>query len=197
MSFTFTNLPALHNTMNQNNDKRASFTFAYNGKQFSCLFIIDMTPFRLIAVPLGANFAFEILVNRDYTATPYIKEHFNDLMHFLGLKYDPNNKFNPEALFSIINQHIPANNYQKVGYSDTIRAERLCRDVEDADKIYFCGFRHNSANESVSDRNYEKTRIAFGDRIADMLRRENVSTRWTDIVGDENLNEINQYLAAH
>ena len=63
--------------------------------------------------------------------------------------------------------------------------------VEEADKIYFCGWRHNSIGYNASDTNIEKTRIAFEDKIAAMCKLKKVSSYWINISSDEYLKKIN------
>ena len=192
--FYFNELERLHEMMTENNDTRAVFSFTYNSKQLSCIFIIDVNPYMLILAPLGADFAINISINEDFTANTYINNHFRELINFLELKYDPENKFRPLTLFEVINSNIPDDNYQQTNYTTIIRTASLAQDIEEADKIYFCGFRNNGKNETVSNRNYIKTKVAFGKLIADNLRKANVSTRWTSQRNEEDIYLINRYL---
>lgn len=59
------------------------------------------------------------------------------------------------------------------------------RNVPDADKIYFVGWRRNSDGEHVSDGNYLKTLAIVGEEAARNLRENNISSRWSDIPHDE------------
>lgn len=70
--FYFNELERLHEMMTENNDTRAVFSFTYNSKQLSCIFIIDVNPYMLILAPLGADFAINISINEDFTANTYI-----------------------------------------------------------------------------------------------------------------------------
>lgn len=193
MPFIFSNLKSIYNSLVDENESRTVFTFSFNNKDFSCLFIIDIIPYRLILLPLGQTFAIEVQINTDFSASTYI-ENYKMLVKFLELKYDENNKFSPKKMFEVINNNVCKNNVNPPHYSTVIKAERKCRKIEEEDKIFFCGLRNNSKNDSVSPQNYEKTRIAFGDDIANLFKRKNISTRWTDIKNKENLHEINNYL---
>ena len=70
----------------------------------------------------------------------------------------------------------------------------LRRQIEEINKIYFCGWRRNPKGKTVSPYNNEKTRSAFGDKIAKLSLERNISSCWTDVSNDEcliKLNEIN------
>lgn len=64
------------------------------------------------------------------------------------------------------------------------------REIEKPNKIYFCGWKNNIVN-NVTDGNLEKTRSAFGDELAELCKKKNISSRWTDIDKDEEINKIN------
>jgi len=71
---------------------------------------------------------------------------------------------------------------------------RNSRNIEENERIYFCGWRNNNINERVSDENLYKTKIAFGDEYFNICRQNNISSRWTDIPNAERINEINNIL---
>lgn len=194
MAFKFTNLSALHNNMIIDNETRAKFSFTYNKRSFSCVFICDTVPYILIIAYLGHNFAVELPIDKDYSTPSYLDNNlYKQLIELLGIKFDPNNKFMPTTFFDIINNNIPEK-YEKSNYYDVLFTERIIRDIEQADKIYFLGFRNNPSNQSVSPKNYEKTSLAFGTKIANSLKRHNLSTRWTPKKSEENLKELNDFL---
>lgn len=194
MAFKFTNLSALHNNMIINSETRAKFSFTYNKRSFSCVFICDTVPYILIIAYLGHDFAVELNINNDYSTPSYLENSlYKQLIELLGIKFDPNNKFTPTTFFDIIDNNIPEK-YEKINYYDVLLAERIIRDIEEADKIYFLGFRNNPSNQSVTPKNYEKTILAFGTKIANSLKQHNISTRWTPYKNEENLRELNDYI---
>lgn len=194
MAFKFTNLSTLHNNMIINNETRAKFSFTYNKRIFSCVFICDTFPFILIIAYLGHNFAVELRIAKDYSTSSYLDNSlYKQLIELIGIKFDPNNKFTPTTFFDIINNNIPEK-YEKSNYYDVLLTERIIKDIEEADKIYFLGFRNNPSNQGVSQKNFEKTNLAFGSKIANSLKQHNISTRWTPYKSEENLRELNDYI---
>lgn len=194
MRFTFTQLSVLHNNMINNGEFRAKFSFSYNNRNFTCVFLCDIVPYRLIIAYLGQNLAIEMIIDNDYSTPSYLDNIlYKRLINLLGIRFDPNHKFTPTTFFEIINNHIP--NYCSLpNYFDVLIAERYCRNIEEADKIYFCGFRANPLTQNVSTKNYEKTLIAFGTDIANTLKKHNLSTRWTHIKNEENIKMLTDYL---
>ena len=76
-------------------------------------------------------------------------------------------------------------------YKDILKIIPKKRDIEEETKIYFCGWRRNAVGQNVRDKNLEKTRSAFGDAKAEMCKRKNISSCWTDCASDEDLKKLN------
>lgn len=72
------------------------------------------------------------------------------------------------------------NNWEdcKISYAKNI-PHILRRNVKEADKIYFLGYRRNSAGKQT-EANYEKTRKWISQEMADWCRKTNHSSCWTD-----------------
>lgn len=190
--FKFTTLEILHNNMKINNIKRVVFPIKYNKKGFSCIFITNILPYILYLSTLGDTpIIFELEINENYETSSYIDNNkYNKLIEYLEIKYDPNHKFKPSDFFSYINNNISVNCMKQPNYKDVILIATSCRNIEESNKIYFCGWRNNGAG-NVSYENLEKTRIAFGDDIAELCKNKNISSRWTDIANEEVINKIN------
>lgn len=190
--FKFTALKILHEDMKVKNEERTIFPFTYNTKYFSCIFLTDIKPMRLYLSTLGTNpIVLEIEIDENYYANTYIAD-YKKLVNYLEIKYDPNHTFKPTDFFVALNNKIPKKFQEKPKYSDVVRVVSRRRMVEEANKIYFCGWKKNPAGYNVSDMNIEKTRSAFGDKIADVCKSKNVSSCWTDISSDEVLGRINE-----
>lgn len=188
--YEFTTLKILHEDMKVKKEERAIFSFTYNAKDFSCLFLTDINPVILYLSTLGNNpIVFEIEIDKKYCAKTYIDD-YKKLIGYLEIKYDPKHTFKPIDFFGALNNKIPKIFQKKPNYSDVVGVVSKRRMVEDAEKIYFCGW-NNLTGYNVSDMNIEKTRSAFGDKIAVMCKLKNVSSCWTDISSDESLKKIN------
>lgn len=190
--YEFTALKILHEDMKIKEEGRAIFTFTYNAKDFSCIFLTDINPMILYLSTLGNNpIVFEIEIDEKYCTKTYMDADYKKLIEYLEIKYDPNHTFKPIDFFKALNNKIPKMFQIKPNYSDVIMVVSKRRMVEEADKIYFCGWRNNPIGYNVSDMNIEKTRSAFGDKIAAMCKLKNVSSCWTDISSEESLKKIN------
>ena len=116
---------------------------------------------RLYLSTLGKNpIVFEIEIDKKYCAKTYI-EDYKELILYLEIKYDPNHTFKPVDLFEALNNKIPKKFQRKPNCSEVVSVASKRRRVEEADKIYFCGWRNNPTGDNVSEMNIEKTRIAF------------------------------------
>lgn len=189
--FEFSGLRNLHRDMLSVSETRAVFPFEYNEKSFSCIFIVDIKPYRLYLTTLGENpMIFELEIEKGYKVKSYLDE-YNKLVAYLDLKYDPNHKFIPNDFFEALNNKIPNKFTRKPNYKEVIMTASARRTIEEINKIYFCGWYTNPIGKKVRVENLEKTRSAFGDEKAKICFDNNISSCWTDIETDENLRRIN------
>ena len=92
------NLENLYNSMKTENQTRVVFPFEYNERGFSCLFLVDILPYRLNVSSLGnRSFIIEFELNEQFE----IKENMNNedyinLVRYLDLRYNPENRFRPK-----------------------------------------------------------------------------------------------------
>lgn len=64
--YEFTTLKILHENMKVKKEEREIFSFIYNSKDFSCLFLTDINPMRLYLSTLGNNpIVFEIEIDEN------------------------------------------------------------------------------------------------------------------------------------
>lgn len=193
--FEFTGLRILHNDMRRVGEKRATFSFHYNEKNFSCIFLTDIIPYRLYLTTLGVEpIVFEFEIEIGYNVKSFIDD-YQKLVDYLKLKYNPNHKFLPVDFFEALNKKIPSKFEYKPRYADVIRVASKRRNIEDKDKIFFCGWRRNPLGQKVSDENLEKTRSAFGDEKAEMSMNKNISSCWTDLESEEVLKKLSELSA--
>lgn len=188
--FEFTGLRILHQDMRNVGETRAVFQFRYNGKVFSCIFLVDITPFRLYLTTLGvAPVVFELEIESGYKVKSYLND-YDKLISLLDLKYDPNHIFKPNDFFEALNRNIPPRFSIRPDYKKVLIIASKKRNIEEIKKIYFCGWYSNPTGKNVRPENLEKTRSAFGDEKAKICKIRNISSCWTDIAKDENLKMI-------
>lgn len=189
--FGFTGLKTLHDDMKKKREERAIFPFEFKGKNFSCIFLTDIIPYRLYLTTLGIHSeVFELEIEKGYNAKCFI-DGYKELIGYLEIKYDPAHKFVPYDFYKVLNERIPEKFAKRPNYKDILKIIPKKRDIEEETKIYFCGWRRNAVGQNVRDKNLEKTRSAFGDAKAEMCKRKNISSCWTDCASDEDLKKLN------
>lgn len=105
--FEFTGLRVLHKDMVKKGEERATFSFEYNKKPFSCIFLTDITPYRLYLTTLGLHpIVIEFEIQRGYLTPCYI-EDYKMLVEYLEIAFSPIHKFLPVDFFEVLNRNIP------------------------------------------------------------------------------------------
>lgn len=189
--FEFTGLRTLHEDMKENNEISASFNFNYNNRGFACIFLGDVKPMILYLCTVGtAREVFEIAIDENYMTDTYIDD-YKRLIEYLNLKFDPDHKFKPVNFFEVLNRNIPTTFQTAANYSSILSVSSATRDIEEENKIYFLGWYRNKVGKSVRDKNLEKTRLAFGDKIAKISKQTNRSSKWTHDERLENMEAFN------
>lgn len=176
------NLSNLYNDMKQEQINRCKFIFKYNNTVFDVFFFIDEVPFKLALGVRVKNFYLELDVKRGFEINPYINDRkkYRELISVLELSYNSQTPFSPIYLFSKLNESIPLSiaSTAKWNPQDTAYYKR---DVEEADKIYFCGwFDNNLVNKKVRKQNLKKTKEILGLQAYEMCKSKNISSKWTD-----------------
>lgn len=190
--FEFTGLRVLHQDMSNKSEDRVVFPFEYNGKGFSCIFLVDVIPYRLYLTTLGTKpEVFELEIKKGYKVSGYLKD-YNKLVAYLDLKYDPNHIFKPKDFFEVLNKKVPAKFSKRPKYTEVLNIAADVRKIEERDKIYFCGWYKNPAGRKVRPENLEKTKSAFGDEKAQVCSEKNISSCWTDVAKSEDLTKLNE-----
>ena len=123
--------------------------------------------------------AIRVEVQDDGSLNPFLGDDYGALCDFLGIRPNPENPFSPRAFFQELEMSVPL-----VAQHARVPAPYIVaryREVEEADKLYFMGWRHNTPRGTrVTEPNLEKTRVLLGWQAFDLCRRANVSSCWTD-----------------
>lgn len=174
-----TGLEPLHRSMREQGMGRVKFRYRLNHLNFECLFFIDTKPFELVMGCLGHNFAIFKQVLPGFEINAYLGDAYAPLQRALFLDAGTNIKLDPGVFFAEFNRHIPghATPDQRPEPRDV---GRYYPDLEEADKLYFCGWLDNTKQGNrVSERNLAKTHRLMGQRAHDFAAQRNFSTRWT------------------
>lgn len=189
------NLRHLYDDMVAQNAISTTFNVLYNRHLFSCIFIIGVTSHQLYLTTVEANpHTIFVHVNLDFSAPSSLSnEHYIALANYLGFTASRTNPFKPIAFFEEFDHYVPRHHTRTPAVADMIAVVGKSRNVPDEEKIYFVRWRRNPDGEHVSDGNYIKTCSIVGEEVANNLRANNISSCWSDIPHDEQLNQINHY----
>lgn len=173
-----TGLAPLHASMKSVGVSRFRFPYINGAGVFDVIFLSDGIPYRLLFGAIAANAFFTIEVSENYAISTYLGEDYYSLIKALDLRFREGEKFSPASFFEHFNTKIPS----RASRGGTPTKEELApftRDVEEADKIFFCGWRLNSGAH-VTQKNLNKTALLCGQKAHDMCKTGNISSRWTD-----------------
>jgi len=186
MAVVLDGLRPLYKSMRTQGLERQRFPYSHGVANFDVFFFIDSQPFELLFGAHGHNLAFSFKVLNGFVVqdSNLSKEDYSELCRILDLTYDPNNKFSPASFLSSFNEKIPTT-AKPDHVPQAHETVRFRRDVAEADKKYFCGWRNNNIQKDrVTPENLAKTLELLGKSIYEMCKRRNISTRWTDIAAD-------------
>lgn len=179
-------LRQLYKSMREQGIERQRFPYTHGKIVFDVFFFIDDNPFELLFGVHSHNFAFSFKVEKGFRVESQMdNEEYKRLCAILELRFDPNNTFSPANFLKSFNEHIPSiatpNRIPQPHETAAVR-----RDVHEAEKIYFCGWRNNNLQKDrVSPMNLDKTLKNLGKTVYDLCKRRNISSRWTDIYKDK------------
>jgi len=165
-TITLANLRPLYMDMKAKNTGRVRFPYQHGRVTFDVFFFIDESPFSLLFGAKQFNIAFELQVLPGFSVECYLPEEvYKALCKALGLTYDPNNHFSTRAFLSDFESHIPSSAFG-LPKPEPHDIAIYRSDVEESEKIYFCGWRDNTPRG-------EK------DHAHQVCSRKNLSSCWT------------------
>jgi hypothetical protein len=161
---------------------RYQFEYQHGKGLFDVFFFTDESPFVLLFGARGTQFCFEVFVYPGFEiSTKMSSQDYRELCNFLELKFDPENPFSPFAFFSQFNKNIPHNIDVKRRILQTYEIAQYRCEIEDKNKVYFCGWRNNKLrNETVTHSNLRKTKMLLGNHAYIVCKEKNISSCWTD-----------------
>ncbi|WP_020161271.1 DUF6037 family protein [Methylobacter marinus] len=180
MAMRLNRLESLHQDMNAQGIIKNRFVFNFRNLEFSVVYIAENFPHILLFGCIAHQLFLVLEVNDRYEIATYLGDNYRALVDALNLEYDPNNPFRPNVFFDEFSLAIPmtanANNTPTM-----TEVAVLSRDVEEADKIHFCGWRpHDGVNSNARSGNLHKTLRLCGAAAHKVCREYNISSRWTD-----------------
>ncbi len=178
-------LPAfepLTTDMKNNNIDKEHYEFGYNGFHFDVILSVREHGYEILVAIHLENWGCVLSMDNNFYADMPDRDYYA-LRDILNLNWNEHH-FNSSGFLRLLSENAPrVSARQRIPY-DELRMYLPYRHVDEADKIYFCGW-----NDHVLDgrtaRNFDKTEFFFGRTVADYCRANNISSRWTDIRRDE------------
>lgn len=180
------NLRHLYYEMLKEKSTRQEFDFEYNGVNADVFFFIDKKPFILAFGIKLTQAYFELEVKPGFEVETLFSHKIYDLItKEFHINYDPNHKYSPFDFLRYVNDKIP-HHIKETRAAEPRLIAHYHRDIEEADKIYFCGFiNHRAEGRHVSSENLRKTRLLMGEDAYQRCLAENISTKWTNEIGKD------------
>ena len=185
------NLKTLHDSMRSVRMARALFDWTHNGEVFRVVFITDdpdVDSHMVLMFTHGTGRPsfekpVEVLTGGAYAIRELFFDEpgvFDELRALFRTGRDSGHHLIPKELFEEFDKAIPTSAAQ------VRRPEPhemlLRRDVEEADKIYFCGWRtYPTSGRRPSPENLWKTRVRCGEVAWKRCVKSHISSRWSDL----------------
>ena len=166
---------------------RASFRYETRHAQLEVAYVLDVEPNVLLIGITGRNpFAFEVAIDHQCRVKPFLSpDDYHALLDALGVERDPDHPFSIRGFFDYLDQCVPSRP-DPGGAPDPDFIAQFWNDVEDADKVYFVGWRHNPPGSHVTGDNLAKTQRLIGQGARESCARLNISSCWTADRNDKN-----------
>lgn len=164
--------------MGRNNAKIDKFRFTYNKVEFEVIVLIERSPFELLFGVIGYNYSFSLTLRAGYELQELPDEVFYKLCDILNLK-PGRESLTSYKFLKYVAKRIPTR-YSKTKIQPHEIAKYKQRNIDDAHKIYFCGWKFYEDSERNA-KNFEKTKKWLGDEAYEFCKRNNISSCWTHI----------------
>lgn len=163
--------------MRRNSAQIDKFRFRYNDVEFEVIVLIERAPYELLFGVIGHNFSFVLKLNRGYELEELPDDVFFRLCKILNLKAGKE-RFTSFMFLKHFAKKIPEHYSGRKVQPHEVAIYRR-RDIPEADKIFFCGWRFYVGSDRHA-RNFNKTKALLGDEAYEFCKAHNISSCWTD-----------------
>lgn len=177
MDFKMYSLAPLIKDMRKHNKDMESFGVTYANTIFDIIIDISNNPFEMLIGAKSINYACVLEINKGYTIT-MSDDDFYRLCDSLHLKPSKDSLTSFKFL-KYISDRVPISVSTK-----TVRPSQLMpfrrkkiRKEDEVDKTIFWGW-NDHTKDGKTARNFNKTELFFGKRVADFCRKNNISSMW-------------------
>lgn len=166
--------------------EKEHFAFTYAEQTLDCIFSKMDKYYELLVAVHTLNFGFIVTLIQSNTGNFIAEITDDDYFNFckaMNLSYKGDG-FNSNTLLNLLSSHIPPfSKGVKISYKE-MRQYTKCRYVDEADKIYFCGWNDHIIDKRKAQ-NFDKTEFYLGVTVANYCRKNNISSMWSNIPRDE------------
>lgn len=154
------------------------FDFAYNTVLFRAIIDIGSTPFQLLLGTVNHNWACVLEMKTGYV-TSMDDDNFMKLCRVLNLK-PGKGSFTSIDFLKYINVHAPSMCSLKPVQPSHIMPfrKKAIHPSDEPEKTIFRGWNNHKIDKRTA-RNFDKTELFLGKKVADFCRHNNVSSLWT------------------
>lgn len=174
-------LKSLHDSMKAESLESTKFIYSVRKDVvFDVFFNVLVSPYELIFGLKGIEpKVIFINVFPGYKVNTMLdSEQYKLLANILKINGASFKPFSFKTFLENFSRSIPSK-AQKHLYHELTKYLTSRNDIDEAQKIYFLGFKNNASGHKVSDKNYKKNCLAFNHMIANNLKDRNISTCWT------------------
>ncbi len=174
----------LINDMKINNIDKEHYSFDYNGFRFDVILSITYHGYEILIAVHTHNWGCVLSMNKYYNIEIPNEIYFS-LCKLLNLNWSEDH-FSSAAFLRLLSKNSPKKSKCTGVTYQFLRNYLPYRQVDDAAKIYFCGWNDHKKDKRKA-KNFDKTEFFFGKSVADYCRKNNISSLWSDIPRDEHI----------
>lgn len=164
------------------NIDKEHYSFIFKNFKFDVVLSIVSDGYEILVAIHSKNWGCALKMNKYFIVempdTPYFQ-----LLDILQLSASKDHFYSSVFLKLLSSKAPHYSSQQGVSYTE-LRKYLLYRKVDEANKIYFCGW-NTHTSDGRNARNFDKTEFFLGKTVADYCRKHNISSMWSDIPRDE------------
>lgn len=181
--FRFNKLKPLCKSMRRNEKCIEHFSFVIKEVVFDCILDIGISPFEMVVGVLKSKFVFTLYIREGFV-TEMESDDFFRLRGILDLDPGPN-PFTSFAFLRHLDSILPPESAKELAPPEKVaqlRKDQMTDDERKEGFIFSGWLPHKDKNNGhVTEKNLNKTLKLLGMKYRDYCRRNDISTKWTNI----------------
>lgn len=170
-------IKSLLQDMRRNKVKQDKFSFRYANIEFQVIFLIEREPYELLFGVVDHNFSFTLCLHKGFELDEMPDDVYFSLRRLMKLQ-KCDEVLTSYKLIQYFASRIPKKYSGKKVEPHEVAVYKQ-RNIPEADKIYFKGWRsHETDGRHVQ--NLEKTRLWLGNEAYEYCKKYNISSCWSN-----------------